>query len=215
MSYLFDRTAGTELRQWNVFPINFRIGLTNNIEFDLAYQDYIHLRVRDGQGGGTETRSGFGDLTLQGKINLYGNDGGKVAFGLIPFLKIPTNTHDLWNDSLEGGLSIPFQAALPGGFGLGLQSGASFIRNGNDTGYDASFFNAILLSHALFIDRLSAYGEFYDVVSTGAGDTHAAFVDFGLVYQIAPNAEVDIGCNFGVSEAAPDYQPFVGFGFRF
>lgn len=37
----------------------------------------------------------------------------------------------------------------------------------------------------------------------------------GLVYQILPNAEIDFGCNFGLTRSAPDLQPFTGFAFRF
>jgi hypothetical protein len=28
----------------------------------------------------------------------------------------------------------------------------------------------------------------------------------GLVYQILPNAEIDLGCNFGVTDAAADFR---------
>jgi len=48
------------------------------------------------------------------------------------------------------------------------------------------------------------YGEFYSVVTGDSDSTLAGFIDTGLVYQIRPNAE-----------AAPDYQPFAGFSFRF
>lgn len=215
ISYLFDEAEdGSTTRQWNVAPINFRIGLTSNVELDLAYGDYVHLRLRDGATGQTETRDGFGDFVVQSKINLYGNDGGPTALGLIPFVKFPTNTNELGNDSIEGGLGVPFQATLPGGFSLGLETGIDFVRNGGDTGYDPAFFNGILISHTLFTDRLSGYLEFYDVVVAHEDGSHAAFIDTGLVYQILPNAELDIGCNFGITEAAPDYQPFVGFSFR-
>ena len=215
LSYLFDEPGdGTRVRRWNAASFNFRIGLTNNVELDLAYADYIHLRIEDRASGQTTTRSGFGDLILQSKINLLGNDGGAVAFGLIPYLKIPTNTDHLGNDSVEGGLGIPLQIALPGGFGLGLETGVQFVRNGNDDGYDPAFFNAALISHTL-VGQLSGYVEFYDAVTANSDTTNAAYLDAGLVYQILPNAEVDIGCNFGLTEAAPDYQPFVGFSFRF
>ncbi len=216
LSYLFDEPGGrTTVRQWNVLPFNFRIGLTSNVELDLSYASYFRLRIRDGAAGRTETRRGFGDLILQSKINLHGNDEGDVAFGLIPFLKFPTNSNDLGNDSIEGGLSIPFQAALPGGFTLGLQSGVNFVRNGADTGYEPAFINAVLLGHTLFTDKLSAYVEFYSVVTGTSSAIHAAFFDTGLAYQILPNASVDFGCNFGLTRAAPDYQPFVGFTVRF
>lgn len=216
VSYVFDEpNDGTTVRQWNILPFNFRMGLTSNVELDLAYADYVRLEIRDRAAGTTETRRGFGDLTIQAKINLLGNDGGKVAFGLIPYLKIPTNTNGLGNDSIEGGLGIPLQISLPGGFGLGLETGAQVLRNSADDGYNPAFFNAALLGHTLFSDRLSGYVEYYDVVTANSETTHAAFIDTGLVFQILPNAEVDFGCNFGVTDAASDYQPFVGFSVRF
>lgn len=216
VSYTFNQpNDDTTTRQWSVLPFNFRMGLTSNVELDLAYADYVHVEVRDHAAGTTETRSGFGDLILQSKINLLGNDGGKVAFGLIPYLKIPTNTHGLGNNSVEGGLGIPLQASLPGGFGLGLETGLQVVRNGDDDGYNPAFFNAVVLSHTLFSDRVSGYLEFYDVLTANSDTTNAAFIDTGLVFQILPNAEIDFGCNFGLTDAAPDYQPFVGFSFRF
>ncbi|MBL9218279.1 MAG: hypothetical protein JNG82_07315 [Opitutaceae bacterium] len=30
-----------------------------------------------------------------------------------------------------------------------------------------------------------------------------------------PNEQLDLGCNFGVTHSAPDYQPFIGFSRRF
>ncbi len=83
------------------------------------------------------------------------------------------------------------------------------------SGYDTAFFNTVLIGHTLFSDKLSGYAEYYDVVTANSATTHAAFIDAGLVYQILPNATIDAGCNFGLTEAAPDYQPFVGFSFRF
>jgi hypothetical protein len=173
------------------------------------------LHIRDRATGVTETRNGFGDFVVQSKINLLGNDDGKIAFSLIPFVKFPTNTDGLGNDSIEGGLGLPLQIALPGGFGLGLETGINYVRNSVDSGYDSAFFNAIVVSHTLFSDKLSGYAEFYDVANTDSEGTNPAYIDAGLVYQILPNAEIDRGCNFGITAAAPDYQPFTGFSFRF
>ncbi len=215
-NYFFDKPDDhTTVRQWNLFPFNVRVGLTNSVELDLAYGNYYDSSIRDRAAGRTETHSGFGDFVLQSKINLFGNDGGQTALGLIPFLKFPTNTHNLGNGSVEGGLGIPFQIALPSDFSLGLESGASFVRNTADTGYDPGFFNALVLGHTLFIDPLTIYGEFYSMVTGGSDSTLAAYIDTGLEYQILPNAEVDFGCNFGVTQAANDYEPFTGFSFRY
>ncbi|MGI8889721.1 MAG: transporter [Chthoniobacterales bacterium] len=216
LSYLLDEpNAHTTVQQWNVLPFNFRMGLTPNIELDLGYGGYLHVHMREEAPRRSQTQNGLGDFVLQSKINLLGNDSGPVAVGLIPFLKFPTNTSNLGNDSIEGGLSVPFQASLPAGFGLGLQSGVNFVRNSADDGYDPAFINAVLLGHTLFTDKLSTYVEFYSVVTGTSSASHAAFIDTGFVYQILPNASVDFGCNFGLARTAPDYQPFVGLSFRF
>ncbi len=132
---------------------------------------------------------------------------------MIPFLKIPTNTDGFGNSSVEGGLSVPFQATLSHGFSLGLQSGVNLVRNETGAGYQASFVNALLISHSLGSDKLSAFGEFFSTVGTQS--PHAGYVDTGVVYQIFPNATIDLGCYFGVTSAAPEFQPFTGFSFRF
>jgi hypothetical protein len=53
------------------------------------------------------------------------------------------------------------------------------------------------------------------VVTGDSGSAFAAFIEIGFVYQIRRNAEVGFGCNFGVTEAAPDDQPCAGLSFRF
>ena len=40
-------------------------------------------------------------------------------------------------------------------------------------------------------------------------------VDVGFTYALSEDAVLDFGCNFGVTEAAPDFNPFVGFSVRF
>ncbi len=215
LGYLHDDQGAVEVRAWNALPFNLRLGLTSNLEADFAFDGYLHQETRDRAAGATDRRDGVGDFIFQLKINLFGNDSGPVSFGLIPFVKFPTNTNGLGNDSVEGGLSVPFQASLSAGFTLGLQSGVNFVRNAADTGYDPAFVNAVLLGHTLFTDKLSSYAEFYSVVTRGNATTHAAFFDTGLVYQIAPNVALDLGCNFGLTRAAPDFQPFTGLSIRF
>ncbi len=58
-----------------------------------------------------------GDLTARLKINLWGDDGGTTAFGLLPYLKFPTSTDSLGNNAVEGGLILPFAVNLPYDFG--------------------------------------------------------------------------------------------------
>ena len=40
-------------------------------------------------------------------------------------------------------------------------------------------------------------------------------VDVGFTYAVSDHAVFDFGCNFGVTKAAPEFNPFVGFSIRF
>jgi hypothetical protein len=40
-------------------------------------------------------------------------------------------------------------------------------------------------------------------------------VDLGFTYGIGDNTQLDLGCNFGVTDSAPDYSPFLGLTVRF
>ena len=219
VNYTYDRHnpdhAHVDVDQWNPAPFDLRIGLTKNTELDILHDSYINLRTRDRDAGATRTQSGFGDVTLQFKYNFFGNDGGKFAFGVIPYLKLPSNTAGLGNRYVEGGMLLPLSIDLGHNLSLGLQTEFDAIRNDADTRYEAAFTNIAYLGYNFLDKKFQVYGEFYSQVNQGPDSQVTATVNGGLLYFIGKNAEIDIGCNFGVTRAAPDFNPFAGFSVRF
>ena len=129
------------------------------------------------------TQSGVGDFTTRLKINLWGDDGGKTAFALLPFVKFPTSTDNLGNDAVEGGVIFPLAVKLPDGFDLGLETAVSFLRDDSDSNYHADFINSITLDHAI-MGKLSGYLEFFSDISA---ESHAGWigtVDTGLEFLV-------------------------------
>jgi Putative MetA-pathway of phenol degradation len=53
------------------------------------------------------------------------------------------------------------------------------------------------------------------LVSSAADSEWQGQVDIGFTYAFNKNTQFDLGCNFGVTKSAPDFNPFVGFSFRF
>jgi hypothetical protein len=51
---------------------------------------------------------------------------------------------------------------------------------------------------------VSAAGDFDWVGQVGGG----------LTYALNANLRLDLGCNFGVTDSAPDFNPFVGLTWR-
>jgi hypothetical protein len=195
-------------------PLNVRVGLLNSLEFDLLLQTFNQVRVSDHTTGVVERMSGYGDTTLRLKYNVWGNDGGPTALGVIPFVKIPSNQNHLGNHAVEGGIVFPLALNLPHGWDAGVMTEADCLENENNSGRHATFINSITFGHGLY-GRLSGYAEFYSEVSAEPGAGWVGTVDFGLTYKLTANVQLDTGLNTGVTKAAPDLNPFVGLSWRF
>jgi len=213
-NYTGSQADGTTTKAWNVAPFNLRIGLLNQVELSLIFDSYLHVRTGDRRAGTSTTQSGIGDFTTRLKVNLWGNDGGQTAFALLPFVKFPTSTDGLGNNAVEGGVIFPLAVKLPADFDLGLETAASCQRDGGDSNRHADFINSITLDHAI-IGKLSGYLEFFSDIST---ERHAGWIgtiDTGLEFLVTKNIQLDCGCNFGVTRAADEYNPFAGITVRF
>ena len=215
VSYTLDRRDGVDTDQWNPAPFELRAGLTARTELDILYTGYINLRTRDRAAGSEQTQSGFGDLTFQFKFNFFGNDGGRFAFGVIPYLTLPTATAGLGVRHVEGGVLLPLSIDLSHNFTAGLQTEFDAVRNDANTRYEAAFTNIAFLGYTFLDKKLQVYAEFYSQVNQGPDSQVAATVDTGFLYYIGENMEVDFGCNFGVTRTAADFMPFTGLTVRF
>lgn len=217
-NYTYDREKTgfgyIRTRNWSFAPVNLKVGILNNVDLQLmaepivrnesTLEDY-HLKFKS---------SGFGDVTTRLKINLWGNDGGTTAFGLMPFVKWPLSASGVRNGRTEGGLILPLAIQLGGGWDLGLMTELDFVRNDYDTGYDREWVNSITVSRDL-TDKLGFYAEFFTVTGNAPRFKWQGQVDFGLTYALAPGVQLDAGCNFGVTKSVPDVQPFVGISYRY
>jgi hypothetical protein len=156
----------------------------------------------------------FGDTTVRLKINLLGNDGGKLVIGFLSSLKIPTNTGDTGNHVWEPGFGIPMNYSLPWGFTFFGQTRIDILDQTRSSSMRVQWQNPIGLSRTI-VGNLSGYVEFYDAVSTGRNQPWVGTLDTGLIYQVTPNFSVDVNSFFGLTRSAPDFNVFTGFGYRF
>ena len=210
----YDRHSpdGVRTETWNVAPVNLKVGLFNNVDLQVILDNYVNERTRDA--GVVSRASGFGDITARVKVNLWGNDGGKTAFAIMPYVKLPLDESDLRNGRTEGGIIVPLAVELPGGWGMGLMTEVDFVRE-DSGGYETEWLNSVTFAHDIIADRLGGYVEFVAVFGTAPGFDWQGQVDVGLTYAVTENVQLDAGCNFGVTRSAPDFEPFVGISVRF
>jgi hypothetical protein len=203
--------ADTKVSALALANINLKFGLTSHIDLQTVFEPYTVVRVHDRISGTREKISGFGDVTSRLKINFRGNDGGDTAFGIMPFVKWPTNQHGLGNDSVEGGLIVPVAFNLGGGWDMGAMTEFDVVRNEADTGYAVDWTNSVTFSHDL-AGRLGGYAELATTLTRGRD---LASFDCGLTYGASRHLQFDAGVNLGLTRATEDLTVFTGVSLRF
>lgn len=216
VSYAYDRAGGggTRTDAWAVAPINIKAGLFNDLDLQVVIETWNHVRTKDLTTGKASTRSGLGDITLRLKKNLWGNDGGRMALAVMPFVKFPTNHDGLGNDSVEGGVMVPWAVDLGGDWGIGGMTEVDILRNESGRGNHASFINTLVVG-CDFTEKLGAYVEFFSEISAGSGSSWVGTVDIGFTWGVTKNIQLDAGINIGVTRSADDLNPFLGLSWRY
>ena len=204
----------SELSEWNIVPVNLKVGLLNNVDLQLVFESYLHSHTEDHIARSGGTLSGAGDLATRLKMNFWGNDGGTTSFGMMPFVKWPLPESSLRNGKTEGGVIFPLAVALPWGWDVGAMTEVDLNHDQGPAGYNSEFINSVTFGHSI-VGKLSGYGEFFSNVSTAAGSSWIGTIDFGLTYALTEDVHLDYGCNIGLTDAADDLKAFTGISLRF
>lgn len=217
LTHTYDRNKkngeDTRTRGWSTGIMNLKAGLTSSTDLQVVVDSYVRETVTDRVAGTRERTDGFGDVTVRLKYNLWGNDGGDSALGLLPFIKLPTNSNDLGNDDVEGGLAVPYALDLGDGYGLGLMTEVDILRDEDDQGYSPSFINTATIGVDLS-EEAAAYFELATERNTDIREWLVTF-DTGVTYALSSDIQLDAGVNIGLTEAADDFNPFIGVTYRY
>ncbi|HWA26133.1 MAG TPA: transporter [Lacunisphaera sp.] len=210
-----NRTGGGDLvtRDLTVGAIDLKYGLTDRMDVQVVVDPYVNSRVTDRMAGLTTRASGFGEVTTRLKFNFWGNDGGSTACAIMPFVKWPLSASGVRNGETEGGVMLILGYELPAGWGSAMMTEVEWVDDGAG-GRDVEWVNSITFAHDLTA-RLGGYVELFTVTGKAPGCKWQVQFDVGLTYAVSPDIQLDAGCNFALTRAAPDFQPFVGFSRRF
>ncbi len=209
----YNRDHASSLRNeaWALGLMNLKVGLSNNTDLQLVFNSYTEERSKDTSNNITDKVSGFSDITLRLKTNLWGNDGGTTALALMPYVKIPTDT-ELSNGKWEGGLIVPLGIAINDRVSLGLMIEADYISNQESGGYDFEWLHTATLGIGL-TEKLSMYVELVGIAGTEVD--YQALFDGGLTFAVTDNLIFDAGIRVGLNDTAPDFGVFTGMSVRF
>ncbi|HEY1082313.1 MAG TPA: transporter [Prosthecobacter sp.] len=202
-----NRGVSTEVLSWG--QINIKAGLAPDMDLQLVFD--AHQEVREKSGGQTRTASGFGDVTLRLKNNLWGNDSGRSAFALMPYVTVPTGAV-LSADAWQGGLIAPFAYELSENLAFGLMGEADLVHDEETGGTDLQFLASATLGMGL-TDELGMFVELAGVA--GEDVPFMATFNSGLTFAVTETLVFDVGVRVGLNRPAPDLSVFSGVSFRF
>lgn len=209
-TYTRDRIGDVVGESVGVAPVNFKLGIGRDTDVQLIVEPYLRQTMRDLNSGARAANAGFGDVTLRLKHNLWGNDDGTTAFGLMPFVKLPTNSGGVGNGRVEAGLIAPLAIELSDSVALGLMSELDLVENGAADGYRVNVIHSATAGFSL-TEKLGLYTELY----TERGDDWIVTGDAGVTYRLIDTLQIDTGVNLGISDAADDVAVFAGVSRRF
>jgi len=207
-------TPDTNITSWVLGNPTFKVGLLNNLDFEVNFSAYNTIRAQTRSDGSMTAFNGFGDTFTRFKLNLFGNDGGGPALALIPYAKWPTAPLGIGNRYVEGGLIAPLAVPLPLGFTAILMGEMDILKNPFDNAYHVNFPALINLSRQV-VPGVTAYAEIYANWSTSQDVRDIYTLDFALAWSPLPNFQLDVGINIGLVSAATPYQIYMGISQRF
>lgn len=199
------KVAGTKTTTNSFNVANLKLGITHSLDVQFIVGTLITSKINDGNF--TNKKSGFGGLTMRAKQNIWGNDNGKTAAAILPFINIPT----AFSEKISGGIIFPVAVELPNEWGLGAQVESDVASDETGNKYHLVFLASATVSHSLF-KRVDFFSE--GVVTRDSEiKIFEYFLNAGLVYAISKNVKIDGGIYYGLkSESSKTY--FIGISFR-
>lgn len=197
---------------YGIVPVNIKFGLRHNVDVQFVLEPVTIERMHDRITPARTSWTGQGDFTTRVKVNLWGNDGGKTALGLMPFATLARSPS---GDGryVAGGLIVPLAVELGGGFGLGAMTEFDIGRADVSDTYRMTFVNSVTVGRDI-ARGLGMYTELYtEKTALGTASWIVTF-DVGTTYALAPNVQLDAGLNVGLTAAADGANPFLGLSFR-
>ena len=192
----------------------FKVGVTNNADLEVNVP-FAGVHTFGSSTGPSSTLWGIGDTFVRSKINLWGNDGGDTAAAVIPYIKAASAPIGIGNGAVEGGLIGPVAFSLPNSFTLLLVPEIDVFKNIADDGRHGNYVFDVNLSREV-IKNVTAYVEVWsDYNADPAAKATLISFDAAVAWVFLPNAQIDVGANFGLTSATPVVQIYAGLSQRF
>lgn len=200
-STLFGYSYDERITTWSLAESNLKTGLTEDIDLHFVLRPWI----KEEHG-----KEGFGDADVRLKWNLWGNDGGKTAAALMPYVTVPTHTA-VSTGEWQGGLIFPVAFEISEQIGCGIQGQIDRRWDDEELEHDWDFLHSAVIG----ISLTESLGMFIEYVGVAGNHPYEATANFGFTLASGENVQWDAAIGFGLNDAAEDLSLIQGISFRF
>ena len=197
--------VAASMRSYGFGAVNAKLGLSDNVDLQVVGQ--VHERTKV---GALTTSSTLPEVMARLKVNLWGDDGGRTAAALMPFVTVPTES----SGSVEGGLIVPLAIELGRGWGFGTMSELDVVRSETSASHQLNAVHSVTFGHDLTA-TVGMYGELAAELRNAAVKTVATTANTGVTLRVGDNLQFDAGANVGLNDHADRIRVFVGMARRY
>jgi len=195
-----DDSDGVRTRERAFAETKLRAGLVPWLELQLVIEPYTRSEIEDADSEPV-VDEGYRGTTLRLKANLWGNDGGPTALGLLPFVRFA-------DDAVDFGLAVPFAMELPLELDLGATLEADFVELDDRT-------RGVELSAAAGVGRdlagpLGGSVELIGVYTAHDASERELASEIGLALAVLEDLQLDLSARIGLAGPAADIELFAG-----
>ena len=212
VSWSVDREADTASDGFGVAQVNLKLGLLPTVDLQIVTEAWSRQKVKTSDG--VASTSGQGLVLGRLKVNVWGNDGGRTALAVMPYVGA------VRQDATPGvqvgrhavaGLIVPFALDLGRDWSLGAMLELD-LANDVPGSWRSTWAQSLTVGRPV-AGPVSAYAELFH--ATGGGAPRELTADGGLTIGLTDDLQLDAGVNVGLSTAADDASPFLGLAVRF
>ena len=212
--WTLDRQSGSRTDAVQAAQLLLRTGLTDNLEVQLGWNGYGHIRTRDALGN-VIVANGAGDLRLALKRNLMNPDGSGTSVAIMPYLSLPVGKLSIGAGDWGAGMILPVSFSLSHGIGLALTPEIDAAVDQTGSGRHLAFGSVAGVSLPLKrnISLTTELSWFRD--NDPVGRSNRLLLGMSLAWQPSKALQLDIGANVGLGGSAPDQELYFGIARRF
>jgi hypothetical protein len=207
-----DGQPGVAGNSYAVMPFNMKAGLLHNVDLQVVLETWAWKQ--ENINGVVERQRGLGAVSVRTKVNLWGNDAGRTAFAVMPYVAFVADPGSP-RRVVNAGVVLPLRVDLGAGWGIGTMLQFEVAHDVADAPRKVAMIGSASIGRSI-TGPLSFFVELYG--GTVLADETSAWEgtgDVGLTLGIGPNVQVDAGVNLGFTRLAEDVHPFLGLSVRF